>query len=209
MIEIGIPPLILQQTLQLVVLHFRYTVLHTNTIAAKLYNLRCKFCCSNAHPQHTIENRIANAHSSLMISSTYPGPPSMPRSVTLAKPKNKGKSYTTFLKPIVSAKWLRQIRLKYPHAPLPPSGNVSSRLHAHYYLLHHLSFCNHLYKLPPYLTMCGHCNPMSLLRLRSQSHQFIPTHMLTITDNQRDAYDSRVCLYCPSGVTGSEIQIIL
>jgi len=101
MIELGIPPLILQQALQLVALHFRYTVLHTNTIAAKLYNLRCKFCCSSAHSQHTIENRIAKAHSTLMISSTYPGPPSMPRSVTLAKPKNKGKSYTIFLKPIV------------------------------------------------------------------------------------------------------------
>jgi len=109
MIELGIPPFILQQALQLVALHFKYTVLHTNTITAKLYNLRCKFRCSNAHPQHTIENRISKAHSTLMISSTYPGPPSMPRSVTLAKPKNKGKSYTTFLKPIVSAEWLRQI----------------------------------------------------------------------------------------------------
>ena len=47
MIELGIPPLILQQALQLVALHFRYTVLHTNTIAAKLYNLRCKFRTEN------------------------------------------------------------------------------------------------------------------------------------------------------------------
>ena len=85
MIELGIPPLILQQVLQLVALHFRYTVLHTNTIAAKLYNLRCQFRCSNSHLKHTIENRIAKAHSTLMISSTYPGPPSMSRSVTLAK----------------------------------------------------------------------------------------------------------------------------
>jgi len=152
MIELGIPPLILQQALQLVALHFRYTVLHTNTIAAKLYNLRCKFCCSNAHPQHTIDNRIAKAHSTLMISNTYPGPPFMPRSVTLAKPKNKRKSYTTFLKPIVSTEWLLQIRLKYPHTLLTPSGNVSSKLHAHF-LLHHLSLCNNLYKLPPYLKM--------------------------------------------------------
>jgi len=53
-IELGIPPLILQQALQLVGLHFRYTVLHTNTIASKIYNLRFKFRCSNAHPQHTI-----------------------------------------------------------------------------------------------------------------------------------------------------------
>jgi len=43
MIELGIPPLILQQALQLAALHFRYIVVHTNTIAAKLYNLRCKF----------------------------------------------------------------------------------------------------------------------------------------------------------------------
>jgi len=81
---------------------------HSKTlqITVKLYNLRCKFRCSNAHPQHTIENRISKTHSTLMISSTYPGPPSMPRSVTLSKPKNKGKSYTTFLEPIVSAEWL-------------------------------------------------------------------------------------------------------
>jgi len=84
------------------------------------------------------------------------------------------------------------------------------------FLLHHLSLCNNLYKLPPYLTMCGHRNPMSLVRLRFQSHQSIPTHMLTIDDNQRDAYDSCastaravVCLYCPSGVAGSEIHLIL
>ena len=57
--------------------------------------------------------------------------------------------------------------------------------------------------------MCGHRNPMSLLRLRSHSHQSIPIHMLTIDDNQRDTYDSRMCLYCPSGVTGLEIHLIL
>jgi len=33
--------------------------------------------------------------------------------------------------------------------------------------------------------------------------------MLTIADNQQDDYDSRVCLYCPSGVPGSEIYLIL
>jgi len=57
--------------------------------------------------------------------------------------------------------------------------------------------------------MCGHCNPMSLLSLWSQSQQSIPTHMLTIDDNQRDIYDSRMCLYWQSGVTGSEIHLIL
>jgi len=63
MVELGIPSFILQQALQLVALHFRYTVLHTNTMAARLYNLRRKFRCSNANPQHSIDNRIDNAHS--------------------------------------------------------------------------------------------------------------------------------------------------
>jgi len=58
MIELHIPPLILQQALQLVTLHFRYTVLHTNTIVAKLHNLRCKFRCSNAQPQHTLKTEL-------------------------------------------------------------------------------------------------------------------------------------------------------
>jgi len=58
MIELGIPPLILQQALQLVAHYFRSTVLHTNTITAKLYNLRCQFRCSNSHPQHTIETEL-------------------------------------------------------------------------------------------------------------------------------------------------------
>jgi len=62
---------------------------------------------------------------------------------------------------------------------------------------------------PPYLTMCGHRNPMSLLRLRSQSHQSVFALILTIHENQQDTYDSRVCLYCPFGVTGSEIHLIL
>jgi len=50
---------------------------------------------------------------------------------------------------------------------------------------------------------------MSLLRLQSKSHQSIPTHMPTIDENQSDTYDSRVCLYYLSGVTGSEIHLIL
>jgi len=90
MIEFGIILLILQQALQLVALHLRYTVLHTNTIVAKFHNLRCKFRCSNAHSQHTIENIIAKAHFTLMISSTYPGPHLMPLSVSpLQNPRIK------------------------------------------------------------------------------------------------------------------------
>jgi len=57
--------------------------------------------------------------------------------------------------------------------------------------------------------MCGDRNPMSLSRMRSQSHQSIPTHMLTIENNHRDSYAGTICLYCPNEVIGSEIHIIL
>ena len=50
MIELCVPPLIIQQALQLVALHFRYTVPHTNTVVEKLYNLRYKLRSGNAHP---------------------------------------------------------------------------------------------------------------------------------------------------------------
>jgi len=59
--------------------------------------------------------------------------------------------------------------------PTCTSTPLRERLFKHF-LLHHLSLCNNLYKHPPYLKMCGHRNPMSLLRLRSQSHQSISTH---------------------------------
>jgi len=50
-----------------------------------------------------------------------------------------------------------------------------------------------------------HLNPLR----KMSPHQPIPTHMLNIDDNLRDTYDDRVCLYCPPGVTGSELHLIL
>jgi len=106
MLELEIPPLILRQAEQLGSLHFRYTVTHTHLISAHLYTIRCQRKASNAHPQHSLENRIERAYHALGLSTSYPGPPTMPMSVALAKPGNRGKSYTTYLNPLVTAEWI-------------------------------------------------------------------------------------------------------
>jgi len=106
MLEMGIPPLLLLQAEQLISLHFRYTVTHTHLISAHLYSLQCQRKASNTHPQHSLENKIEKAYHTLGLSTSYPGPPTMPTSVALAKPENSGKSYTTYLKPRVTAEWI-------------------------------------------------------------------------------------------------------
>ena len=95
MLELGVPPLALQQAAQLIALHFRFTVTHTHTISAHLYKLRCTRRLGNSHPPQSFENRIEKAHRKLQLYSIlgYPNPPPIPHAVAQAKPANKGKSY--------------------------------------------------------------------------------------------------------------------
>jgi len=129
MLELGIPHLILSQAEQLVSLHFRYTVTHTHIISAHLCTIRCQRIASNAHPRHSLENRIETAYLALGLSTSYPGPPTMPMSVALAEPGNRGKSYTTYLKPLVTAEWIR--RLNASHPPQPAHATPMGRTQAH------------------------------------------------------------------------------
>jgi len=150
MLEMGIPPLLLRQAEQLISLHFRYTVTHTHLISAHLYTLRCQRKTSNAHPRHSLENRIETAYHTLSLSISYPGPPTMPMSVALAKPGNRGKSYTTYLKPLVTAEWIQQLTAARP--PQPTNATPTGRTQAHF-MTHGLSLHNDLYKIPPYLNI--------------------------------------------------------
>ena len=107
---------------QLVSLHFHYTVTHTHIISAHLYTLRCQSKAFNTHPRHTLENRIdlETAYHALCLSTSCPGLPTMPMSVALAKPGNRGQSYTTYLKHNVTTEWIIMIRqLTASHPPQP------------------------------------------------------------------------------------------
>jgi len=164
MLEMGL----LRQPEQLISLHFRYTVTHTHLISAHLYTLRCQRKTSHAHPRHSHENRIETTYHRLGLSTSYPGPPTMPMSVALAQPGNRGKSYTTYLKPLVTAEWIRQLTVAHP--PQSPNATPTGLTQAHF-MIHGPSLCTNLYKIPPYLNICTQRNPMSLTRFRSQSHQ--------------------------------------
>ena len=48
---------------------------------------------------------------------------------------------------------------------------------------------------------------MSLTKFRSQGHQLIPTHKITIENEQRVTYNQKLCPYCDQQVTGTEIHI--
>jgi len=128
--ELGIPPLILRQAEELVSLHFRYTVTHTHNISAHLCKLRCQRKASNAHPRHSLENSIETAYHAMGLSTSYPGPPTMPMSVTLAKSGNRGKSYKTYLKPLVTVEWIRQLTASHP--PQPAFATPTGRTQAHF-----------------------------------------------------------------------------
>jgi len=160
--------------------------MHTHIISAHLYTLRCQCRASNAHPRHSLENRIETAYHAQGLSTLYPGPPTMPISVALAKPGNRGKFYTTYLKPLVTAKWLRQPTASHPPHPAHPTPTGRTQAH---FIIHGPSLYNNLYKIPPYLNICTERNPMSLTRFRSKSHQLIPTHQFTVENAQRVTYD--------------------
>jgi len=137
---------------------------------------------------------------------SYPGPPTMAMSVALAKTGNTGKSYTAYLKPLVTAEWIRQLTASQP--PQPAHATPTGRTQAHF-MIHGPSLYNNLYKIPPYLNICTECNPMSLTGIRFQSQQLIPTHKFTIENAQRVTYDQKLCPYCDQHATGNDIHILL
>jgi len=158
-------------------------------------------------PPALLENGIETAnHHALSLSNSYPGPPSMPMSAALAKSGNRGKSYTTYLKPFVTAAWVRQLKSSYPSQP--PHVTPTGRTHVHF-MIHGPSLYNNLHKIPSYLNICTKCNPMSLTRFHSQGHQLIPSHKFTTEKAQRVTYDQKLCPYCDQQASGTEIHIFL
>jgi hypothetical protein len=91
--EFGIAPLKLQQAMQLVSMHFRYSVTHTNLPAAHLYHLRRARMCALSHLPNSIESRIKEACNELRLPDTSPGPPQYP--LQCNAPKNKTKASPT------------------------------------------------------------------------------------------------------------------
>jgi len=60
-------------------------------------------------------------------------------SVVLAKPGNRGKFYTTYLKPIVTAAWIQQLTAAHP--PQPTNATPTGPTQAHF-MIHGPSLYN-------------------------------------------------------------------
>jgi len=87
----------------------------------------------------------------------------MPMSVTLAKSGNRGKSYTTYLKPLVKAEWIRQLTAAHP--PQLPNATPTGRTQAHF-MRHGYSLYNNLYKISQRVTYdkkkCSYCDQQAI-----------------------------------------------
>ena len=93
--EFGIPPLKLQQAMQLVSMYIRYSVTHTHLPAAHLYHLRRALMCALSQPQNSVESPIKEACHELRLPETYldhpPYPPQCePKSEIKASPTPLG-----------------------------------------------------------------------------------------------------------------------
>ena len=75
-------------TCQLIILHYRYTISHTQLIAAHLYRIRRQFLLSNRHPHQSIETRTADAHTLFSLKGMYINPHTPPQ-VAQAKPRTE------------------------------------------------------------------------------------------------------------------------
>jgi hypothetical protein len=91
--EFGIPPLKLQQAMQLVSMYFRYSVTHTHLPTAHRYHLRRALMCALSQPQNSIESRIKEACNELRLPETYPDHPPYPPQCS--EPKSEIKASPT------------------------------------------------------------------------------------------------------------------
>ena len=176
--EFGIPPLKLQQAMQLAALHFRYSVTHTHLPAAHLYHLRRGKIASNTHPRNSIESRIHDACTELRLKDTYPGPH---RSLMLSKRQKKRigvpKPYNKYLKGFVNDRWRTLLLSALPdHISLIDQSKQapSTRSEAYQRIRSHTPKAD-IHKVASYLSPYCTINPYPLLRVRTQCHSYYAT----------------------------------
>ena len=107
LLDLGIPPLALQQAKQLCQLHFRYTYGSPSTVPALLYALRIKN--RSFGPPDSLENRIERAYGKLEMLWMYPSLDPLPPSVSNHTTKHKEKAYARSLQYRVSEVWRRAV----------------------------------------------------------------------------------------------------
>jgi hypothetical protein len=90
-VDLGIPPLALQQAKQLCQMHLRYTYGAPSIMQARLYDLRVTHMM--ASPKDCMERRIQRAHTALDMGALYPSLAPLPLSVAGNATRHKEKAY--------------------------------------------------------------------------------------------------------------------
>ena len=114
-LDLGIPPLDLQQAQHLVRLHFRLSVTTKGGLSSLLY--LAQTTQRNLLPHDALENRVAQAFDRLGLAQHYPVWSGLPGHITSPKTKNKEKSFSNYLKQIVSKVWLKETLVNAHHLP--------------------------------------------------------------------------------------------
>jgi hypothetical protein len=169
-LDLGIPPLALQQAKQLCQLHFRYTYGSPSTVPALLYALRIKN--RSFGPPDSLENRIERAYGDLEMLRMYPSLDPLPPSVSNITTKHKEKAYARSLQYRVSEVWRRAVLQDSPRVidGSPPEGRMAAFINHTYDDL-----TRNLFTPAPYL--CGFSADLAyyLFRIRTQEQNIIPT----------------------------------
>jgi hypothetical protein len=203
-LDLGIPPLALQQAKQLCQMHFRYTYGSPSTVPALLYALRV--ANRSLGPTDSLENRIAKAYGDLEMLASYPSLVPLPPSVSNGTTKHKEKAYGRSLKYRVSEVWRRAVLQVSPRAMdgNPLQGRMSAFINHTYDDL-----TRNLFTPAPYLRSFSADSAYYLFRIRTQDQNVIPTQEPRPNGVRQTQYMDRRCPLCPGRKLGSEAHLYL
>jgi len=200
--ETGFPPLYITQNLQLAQLRFRLYSSPTTTIQ---HFLGCLWqpLLLQAVPLDTLEDCKQNAVGQVDPPRRDPNSP-MLHNVTLAKPRNKEKTYKKYLETQCSDQWRKHLEITLSNSP----GRVRAYVHWHLHNKHKRS----MYKPGPYLTHQSSPYQLELIKICTQhTMHIIPSHLHCAFRNPQAVYQDRVCPYCRASGTrilSDELYII-
>ena len=189
--DLGVPPLIYTRHKDLIRLHFRLTVSHADSLAASLYKYRLsQTSLSIPQASHTIEHEILQSIRIVFPSWTSPDPLPQPSYLAMVQAKNKEKSFTHTLKPLISDIWRSTLLLDHHY---PSNSRPSAYINIAGHDLHRPD----LFTPAPYLLLPSKISTTALLRVRTQHEPAIPSHKHLHRNNNANTPHKKVYIPYP------------
>ena len=185
--DTGVPPLSLVQYTHLAQLHFRLTKTRSDTLPATLFKtFKKSLALSNLHPS-TLDYHILNSLHQLHIDPFVDPLPHM----TTFPLKSRERAYRNLLRTTISTLWrMELLNLNPLHLP-----HINCRKASYIHVARDDLQRRDLFKPAQYLRSYLQVDQLPLLRLRTQTTSYIPSHLHLANDHTYTPYDER---YCPS-----------